>query len=243
MNNSFDFKRFGKVLRKDLSSVVSNFGISFLVFCCIPTVPWLTALVFGNEIEQSVRVFMIILLWAIATMSAASRVYGKANLPREGVSFAMLPATNLEKFFSMVFYCAIVIPVAMALGLWIVDSFLAILPFRAFNGIISNPFADEEHLGTLIIFIIVNSWLFSALFMLGNMIFKRRKAGKTFGWLMLIAFTIITTMQILDIYDGFWNIFDSIPESFLPWFYIIVVFIVDCVLFYLTYRRIKNQKY
>ena len=89
----------------------------------------------------------------------------------------------------------------------------------------------------------MNSWLFSALFMLGNMIFKRRKAGKTFGWLMLIAFTIITTMQILDVYDGFWNIFDSIPESFLPWFYIIVVFIVDCVLFYLTYRRIKNQKY
>lgn len=243
MNNLFDFNRFWKVLRKDFGSVVSNFGISFLVFCSIPTIPWLTALVFGNEIEQSLRFSLLFLLWVIATMSAPSRVYGKANLPREGVSFATLPATNQEKFFSMVFYCAIVIPVAVVLGLWFVDSFLAILPFKAFNGILTNPFASEEHLGSLIVFIIVNSWLCSALFMLGNMIFKRRKAGKTFGWLMLITFTVITTMQIFDVYDGFWSFYENIPESFMPWFLIIVVFIVDCVLFYLTYRRIKNQKY
>ena len=244
MNNTFDFKRFGAVVDRDWHALVRNFGITFLVFCSFPTLVWLTSFVFGiGEIDESVRWFVVIVSSLLAVMVAAEKVYGKANLPREGVDFAMLPATNLEKFFSMLLFCAIVIPIASVIGLWSVDAVLALIPLPIYKGLLSIPLEEISYLGWLIVFLIVCSWFIPALFMLGNMFFTRRKTAKTFAWTWLIVFVIVIVLQIFDAWEGICNFFDHMNESFVPWFFVILVFAVDCVLFYFTYRRIKNQKY
>ena len=243
MNNTFSFERFGMVIRKDWRMFLQNYGITLLVFCCIPTIPWLTALVFGGQCDQAVRFLMLGWVWVLAVMMAASKIYGDANLPRKGVAYAMLPATNLEKFFSMMFYCAIVVPIVVALGMWCVDTLLAIIPIKAFDGVLSIPFDEDINWGACIAFAIAFSWMISALFMLGNMIFKRRKTAKTFAWLLLIVFGIVTTLKFVGAWDGIFEFFDELSVSFSVWFIIILMFIVDFVLFFFTYRKIKNQKY
>ena len=95
MNNTFNFNRFNKVLAYDWKRFLRNFGITLLVWISIPVMFWVTSLVFDFEIESFVRIPIIFSLIAITVMSAPSRIYGKVNLPREGVDFAMLPASRL----------------------------------------------------------------------------------------------------------------------------------------------------
>ena len=245
MNNTFSFKRFEAVVARDWRSVLGNYGITLLVFCSIPTLPWLTSLVFGiGEVDQSVRWFVLGLSAILAVMIAAEKIYGNANHPREGVAFAMLPATNMEKFFSMSLYCAVVVPVAVMMGLWCVDALLALIPLPIYKGVLSIPLEEyNPSLGWAVVFLIVCWWFVSALFMLGNMFFSRRKTAKTFAWSQLFIFSIGMILQAFDAWEGILRFFYNMSESFSPWFLVIVIFIVNCVLFYLTYRRIKTQKY
>lgn len=244
MNNTFNFKRFSSVVANDWHALLRNYGITILIFCCLPVLFWLASLVFkGGEITQDTRWSLVGFATALAVMNAAEKIYGDVNLPRKGISFAMLPASSLEKFFSMLFYCAIVVPVVAMIGLWCVDAILALLPVSIYNGVLYIRFADTPDIGTLIVFFIVCSWLVSALFMFGNMLFKRRKTAKTFACSLLVAFVVVMLLQIIDAWEGIWNLYGNIPDSFVPWLLIIEVFVFACVFFYLTYRKIKTQKY
>ena len=51
MNNKFNFKRFGQVLAKDWKEYFRSFGITLLVWACLPIVLWITTLVFDFEMD------------------------------------------------------------------------------------------------------------------------------------------------------------------------------------------------
>ena len=251
MNNTFNIKRFNQVLAYDWKRFIRNFGITLLVWISIPVMFWVTSLVFGFEIDPGVRVFVIFVLIAITIMSAPSRIYGKVNLPREGVGFAMLPVTILEKFFSMFLYCSLLTPFLTIVGAWLVDCLMTLLPFGGFKEFI--PLKDVLTGGSfgdllmLIVALITTAWAESSIFMFGNMFFKRRKAGKTFGWGLLIIFAITMTLQLFDFWDAFgmWitNTSFRMGERFLPWLYSAVLLVIAVVFYFLTYRKIKTQKY
>lgn len=133
MNKTFDLKRFGQVLAKDWKNYFRNFGISLIVWCCIPVLFWIATLVLDFEMENASRAAVIGSLAFSVLIFVPFKVYGKANLSREGVNFAMLPATNLEKFLSMVLYCSVLTPLIVGLGSWAVDSLLYLLPFGGFS--------------------------------------------------------------------------------------------------------------
>jgi Na+-driven multidrug efflux pump len=80
--------------------------------------------------------------------------------------------------------------------------------------------------------------------MLGNMIFKKRKTGKTFAWILLILFVLTLIIQIPFIEDFIVYIGEHIksPEA-AYWFGIAILLVITTCLNLLTYRRIKNQKY
>ena len=145
------------------------------------------------------------------------------NLPREGVGFAMMPATNLEKFFSMFLYCSLVTPVVTLVGSWLVDCLMTLLPFGGFKDFaMYEDFLRNISFGDfmmLAVSLVTAAWAESSIFMFGNMVFKRRKAGKTFAWGLLIVFSFTLLMQL---------------------FHLLVIAIVFYVL---TYRKIKTQKY
>lgn len=238
MNNKFDFKRFGQVLAKDWKDYFRNFGISLIVWSCIPILFWIATLILDVNMGADGRIAVIASLVFSVLMFVPSKVYGKANLSREGINFASLPATNAEKFFSMVFYCSILTPIIVGLGSWAVDTLLALLPFGGYYEFVVLP---KSHLGMQLVTIACSVMLFSSIFLLGNMIFKKRKAGKTIAWTMLIVFVITMVLQLFHFWEAFarWNI-NSIT---LVWLNNAFMLLLAIMFYILTYRRIKNQKY
>ena len=104
MNNTFNFNRFKDLLLNDGKMYIRKFGTSLIVFCCLPAIFWIFNLLFGTETEGAVRLGFIAIVVAIAMIQSPSKVYGHANLSREGVGFAMMPTSSLEKFISMFIY-------------------------------------------------------------------------------------------------------------------------------------------
>ena len=247
MNNTFDFKRFNQVLAYDWKRFIRNFGITLLVWISIPVMFWVTSLVFDFEVPDAVRVFIIFGLIAITVMSAPSRIYGKVNLPREGVGFAMLPATSLEKFFSMFLYCSLLTPFLTLVGAWLFDNLMALLPFGGFTEFI--PIQDiltSVSFGDLIlvfIALVVTAWAESSIFMFGNMLFKRRKGGKTFGWALLIIFTLVMLFELTDGWQLFDYLFSGGNSTLNMLIYTAIMLVIACGFYFGTYRKIKTQKY
>lgn len=173
-----------------------------------------------------------------------SKVYGKANLLREGVGFATLPATHSEKFFSMMLFCSVLTPIIVGLGSWAIDTLLALLPFGGFDGFVALP---KSHLGMQLLALICSILLLSSIFLLGNMIFKKRKAGKTIAWGMLIVFVLTMILQLVNFWDAFgmWVTSTSarLDQRFLPWLYCAFMLVLAIVFYFFTYRKIKTQKY
>lgn len=241
MNNTFDFKRFGQVVAEDWKLYLRRFGITLIVWTCLPILLWITSLVFDVVIDPGARAGFIAAFIIATVMTVPAIMYGKANLSRDGVSFAMLPATNSEKFLSMVFYCSIVTPLFCGLGAWAVDSLLTLLPFGGFKEFVI-PFS-MNHLFHNLLFAAMLFLSESALFMLGNMIFKKRKTGKTFAWMLLILFVLTLIIQIDFIWNGLEYLVANIYGEAAYWFGIAFLIVLTTGINLLTYRRIKNQKY
>jgi hypothetical protein len=242
MKNTFEINRFGQVLAKDWKNYFRNFGISLIAWSCIPVVGWITTLIFDLKMDYDSRLATIACLVYSVLIFVPSKVYGKANLSRDGVSFATLPATNAEKFFSMLFYCSILTPILVGLGSWAVDTLLALLPFGGFKGFVALP---KIHLGSLLAAIACSILLLSSIFLFGNMFFKKRKAGKTIAWGMLIIFVITMALQLCHFWEAFvrWECYGISNPEILPWLFDAFMLVLAIVFYILTYRRIKNQKY
>ena len=240
MNNKFDFKRFGQVLAKDWKDYFRNFGISLIVWSSIPVLFWIVSLIFDLQIDAGTRISVIACLVYSVLMFVPSKVYGNANLSREGVSFASLPATNAEKFFSMLIYCTILTPIIVGLGSWAIDTLLALLPFGGFEGYVTLP---KHELGTFLVTIACTVILFSSIFVFGNMVFKKRKAGKTIAWSLLIVFVVTMALQLCHFWEAFARWEANQEGNTVIWINNGIMLVLSIVFYFFTYRRIKNQKY
>ena len=279
MNNTFAFNRFKNLLLKDGKMYIRNFGTGLIVFCCLNAIFWIFNLLFGSETMPPVRFGMLCVWTALAMMLVPSKVYGNANLSREGVGFAMMPASSLEKFVSMFLYCAIVTPVLVFFGGYLVDAFLSIFPFGGFDGPIRlysmneiiQRFNDTEGavraaeidlpiekvfpIGVMRTSLYFGIIQWAAIFMLGNMLFKKHKAGKTFACYLGIGYLLSTLMGLVMVGNSkrieLWmERFDEYsPEEVVQLWHnatvwgMIIGIIITGVLLYFTYRKIKTQKY
>ena len=279
MNNTFVFNRFKDLLLKDGRKYIRNFGTSLIVWCCLNAIFWIFNLLFGTSSDPAFRFGMLCTWTGLAMMMVPSKVYGNANLSREGVGFAMMPASSLEKFVSMFIYCAIVTPVVAFFGGYLVDAFLSIFPFGGFEkpihlyslnelvnmmndseGVIragGNPGFPVEAIfpiGIIRTGIVFGIIQWAAIFMLGNMIFKKHKAGKTFACYLGIGYLISMIMGLVlfnrDIMEGWINNFSDLSNeqqimvlhNGMVWSLVFSIIITGVLLFF-TYRKIKTQKY
>lgn len=267
MNNTFSFKRFITLLGKDNDMYLRNFGISILVFSCMPIVFWIINLIFGTTTLPVVRFAFICMMVAIAMMIVPFKVYGNASLSREGVGFAMQPASSLEKFLCMFVHCAILTPIIIFCWARVVDLLLSLLPFGGFeerihvytiseivrmlddsSGVVQAgnagvSFSDMFPVGVFRPAYYTAIIMWSAIFMLGNMLFKKHKVGKTLACFIgvKIVFAIIggiigsdhpsTPEEITRIFQNVWVV------------RLISFIVITAVLLYFTYRKIKTQKY
>ena len=279
MNNTFDFNRFKNLLLKDGKMYIRNYGTGLIVVCCLNAIFWIFNLLFGTSSDPAFRLGMLFTWTALAMMMVPEKVYGKANLSREGVSFAMLPASSLEKFISMFLYCAIVTPIVVFFGGYLVDTLLSLFPFGGFEkpihlytlnelvrmandsegviqaGDMSLPINELFHIGAIRFVFYMLFVMWASIYMLGNMIFKKHKAGKTFACYLGISYLISTV---------FGAIFFANTERMERWaerfedyagddvirllnygttMSVVIVILITAVLLYFTYRKIKTHKY
>ena len=278
MNNTFSFNRFKDLLLKDGKMYFRNFGTSLIVWCCLNAIFWIFNLLFGSTSNPQFRFGMLCVWTGLAMMMVPSKVYGNANLSREGVSFAMLPASSLEKFISMFLYCAIVTPIIVFFGGYLVDALLSLFPFGGFEkpiqlhtlndlirvidnnegvvqaGDMSVAFTDVFPIGVMRTSLYMGIIQWAAIFMLGNMLFKKHKTGKTLVCYMGISYVLSTIFGLAFLTNGrlerWLESLEDVAESEmiqiahngLIWGTILGI-VVTAVLLYFTYRKIKTQKY
>lgn len=220
MNNTFDFNRFGKVLRNDGGIYFRNFGLTLAILCGIPIVGWVLTLVFGFTMPSLVRWISIYFTMFIAVILVPAKAFGYMNHPREGVRFAMLPASNWEKYLSYVLFCLLT-PVCVIFCSWGIDSLLTLLPLGGFEhyiksfsvqgiiqdfGVEMDADMDTESYTMFkeimndfqphyVLSIIIGILLNIGIFMLGNMLFKTHKTAKTLVVMIGVSYAISMIMQ------------------------------------------------
>lgn len=224
MNNTLNINRFGKILKHDGLNFFPNLILTLAILWAIPVIVYLAvALMPTNDTKDAVdafsRVDLISTLANIAIIIAPARLYRYCNDSRKGIGYAMLPASTLEKFLSMLIYCVIVTPIVYVAGALAIDSILALFqgPYEGFAvSIYFDTFAkinavfqrdgimlDESFMLYyasispifMLILSAIGTLAISSIFMFGNMIFKKRKTGKMLG-ILIILFIIFMIVVI-----------------------------------------------
>ena len=218
MSNTFNINRFGKILKHDGLNFFPNFILALAILWAIPVVIYLFTALMPTDgtvhlYDTMARINIIDFLLKIAIIIAPAILYKTCNDSRKGIGYAMLPASTLEKFLSMVIFCVIVTPIIYIAGALAIDSILALFngPYEGFAAsMYFNKFAQIEHSITqhqmnevlddtwplfinslsptfMTIISLLGTLTLSSIFMFGNMIFKKRKTGKMIGILILLS--------------------------------------------------------
>ena len=239
MNKTFDWSRFGKLVRKDFSNIWQNAGTSLLIITLLPILAWLLWWALSGieempAIAPEVRWCFIAGSVLLAAMVSPSRMYRTANLQKEGIYFAMLPASKLEKYLSMLLFTIVVCPLLCFLGGMVLDYFLTLLPFGPYNkwlwqtdyladaldayrGFVSGAFPNVDE-NTMMLVQVFTPWKvvlyallchlsYVALFLFTNTIFKKHKVLQTLLWTWLISFVlniILTPVMGAMMLSGNW---------------------------------------
>ena len=231
MNNTFNINRFGKLLAFDGRKYLRNFGLTLAILCGLNLVLWLLTLIFGFTMPTMPRYFIIWLAVLLGIIMVPAKAFGDINLPREGVRFAMLPVSNLEKYLSYVIFCLLT-PVVIACGSWLADSLLTLLPFGGFDHFIRHfgfmgvmgdflmeigELAEQDLsgadlgdyqtimnvFGSAYHYAVIVGLIFNVgLFMLGNLLFKTHKTGKTLAVMIGVSYVVSLLMQIFMLSKG-----------------------------------------
>lgn len=232
MNNTFNIKRFGNVVRRDGMSYFQNFGWTLIVLWALPVILWFLTYIsmetFDTGIISNRDTKISTLMW-LSLMIVPSRLYKNYNDSRKGVILAMTPASSLEKFLSMILYCVVITPIVYLIGALFIDTILALKPgTNPYDGFIFSDFFSknyelyrdilslgEEELNRSIydymlsknhfIYKVLQILGFSSVFMFTNMLFKKRKLSKTIGIITLlgIIFSIFVVRYAINLEYNF----------------------------------------
>ena len=203
MSDTFNFQRFGRYFRFDLSRMWRNNTRTAILLGCGSVLTVLIVGIFGllfdfqwHFANDPFRFFGFIICLGILELLMA-KTYGFVTDRKEGSDYLMLPASILEKWLSMMLVCLVVIPVLFLVTYFIVDGFVcAILPGTgtplyqwAYESIgIANDKFDELNtflhaqqvplqysVGSIIVPGIVSACCNYLFFLLCGLLFKRHK--------------------------------------------------------------------
>ena len=243
MNNTLNINRFGKVLKHDGLNFFPKLILTLAILWAIPVIVYLfAALMPTNDTKDAFdamsRIDLISTLTSIALIIAPARLYRHCNDSRKGIGYAMLPASTLEKFLSMVFYCVVVTPIIYVAGALAIDSILALFqgPYEGFAAAyyfdryakLDAIFTKDNAMldASLLIFFksisptfmialsMLGTLTISSIFMFGNMVFKKRKTGKMLGILILLFIIfMIVIINLVANNEALANYFQQMNEE------------------------------
>ena len=262
MNNTLNINRFGKILKHDGLNFFPNLILTLAILWAIPVIIYLFAALMPTEetkdaFDAMSRIDLISTLTSIALIIAPARLYRHCNDSRKGIGYAMLPASTLEKFLSMVFYCVVVTPIIYVAGALAIDSILALFqgPYDGFAAAyyfdryakLDAIFTKDNAMldASLLIFFksisptfmialsMLGTLTISSIFMFGNMIFKKHKTGKMLGILILLFIIfMIVFINLVANNEALANYFSQMNEEKMAEFIKHIIFVAMNVGFY-----------
>ena len=221
MKEIFDFKRFGKYFRYDLSHAVSSYWMTALILGFWPFIwlvfHWIFSFIFGADGSASHFFYQSwpIILMIIVCMSFGARVYGGVTDRKKGTDWIVLPASSLEKTLSLLLITCVVVPAVLfvltilsnALVSLFVPDFGSLLPFDWIKDHVKMSDAGFFNIPLMVWL----NWCENILiFTLGALCFKRNKVGKTI--LCYIAFGILIGILMMLIFHTTYFDGDSIKR-------------------------------
>ena len=201
MNEVFDIKRLGKLLRYEMVNYIPNFFKSILIFASVIAAVWILSLVVDIDFMSAGRQGLVGTLFTLAVALSPFIVYKDMNNRRKGYLYAMMPASTLEKLVSMILLCVIVVPVLSYAVLTGTDLLLWLLTKTGMGSFYSieffNPFSDDvvkfanlENSYQLLdsILYYVNIVAYTIMF---NTIFRKNKVLKTILFNISVTFALV----------------------------------------------------
>lgn len=213
MKDNFNWNRFSEVFIMDARSLWSRYGLTMLILSVIPLAVWLFCAMLGqyapDDVSPLTRWFIIGVVTALACIMTPSQMYKSCNQPKEGIYYAMLPASCLEKYLSMLLFSVIICPLLVLCGSILTDCIARLMPIGHYNQWLfaDNPFVYpswyvDDNYSTFLqvkdivspLFIVIYTLLVYlmpiALFLFTNTLFRRHKVLKTILWCWLIQFVL-----------------------------------------------------
>ena len=227
MNETFDIKRLGRLIKYEVINYIPNFFKSLLIFASVIAAVWVVSLTFDASIMQFGRAELVNALFVLAIALSPFIVYKDMNNRKKGYFYAMIPASTLEKLLSMVVLCVLIVPLLTYAVLTGTDLLLWLLSKVGIGSFLYmdfyNPFTvgeivDDEYLLPYIypvfdsILYMVNIIAYTIMF---NTIFRKNKVLKTilFNISMTFAFVILTAVVVNITTPEFWeDMFEGLVE-------------------------------
>ena len=224
MKDSFNIVRFGIYLRHDLTNAWNNCTVSIIVMGLLPILYYILCFIlniaFGtmdeSTMSMSERVGIFMTVFAVGAISMPVRLYGQLTDRKTGSAWLMVPASKLEKFLSMLVVILVALPLALSVLAFGSDAILSMLdksygsPFLALvaeYGFTNLP-VDGGSVTVVLPSFIYFFWCSVALvFLLGGLIFKKSKVGKTilvvFGLNLVLTIVISLFTPYIDLTEWF----------------------------------------
>lgn len=261
MNNIFQVNRFGKVLSKELKEYFPKYGSFELALLAGYVLYYVLHVLFGGSPEDpSDRILMAFVFILICCFSAPFKLYGNTNDRKLGITYAMLPASSLEKFLSMMIYTVVFTTIGFTAALFCLDAFLSFIPLK--NGFTGTFFCSEIFTPDNIK-LFFSVMLMQSAFFLGNVLFTKHKVSNTILYFIALHFVIILLMVLCFQIFGLQNIAldakegmiiidgkpvneENLSDAIKVWaqvaFYL-YSFGLPLAFYGLSYYKIKTQKY
>ena len=227
MNEVFDIKRLGRLIKYEVTNYIPNFFKSLLICASVIAAVWIVSLTFDASIMQFGRAELVNVLFMLAIALSPFIVYKDMNNRKKGYFYAMIPASTLEKLLSMVVLCVLIVPLltyAVLTGtdllLWLLSKvgIGSFLYMDLYNPFTVGEIVDDEYLLHYIypvfdsILYMVNIIAYTIMF---NTIFRKNKVLKTilFNMAMSFAFVILTAVVVNVTTPEFWeDMFEGVVE-------------------------------
>ena len=227
MNEVFDIKRLGRLIKYEVTNYIPNFFKSLLICASVIAAVWIVSLTFDISFMQFGRAELVNALFVLAIALSPFIVYKDMNNRKKGYFYAMIPASTLEKLLSMIVLCVLIVPLLAYAVLTGTDLLLWLLSKVGIGSFLYmdfyNPFTvgeivDDEYLLPYIypvfdsILYMVNIIAYTIMF---NTIFRKNKVLKTilFNMAMSFAFVILTAVVVNVTTPEFWeDMFEGVVE-------------------------------
>lgn len=268
MNNTFNIKRFFKVMAYDFNLVLAKYFKNMLPIALIVylSVFLISFVLFGGMTGPIVRSGISSFIIFIVIFGVPYVVYKDINNRNKGVVFATYPASIYEKFLSMFLYSVIILPIITITAIYITDEILVLFSSLVGRGFVEHLWTFNEYFEEIFMWQSLLSILtLTAISITGNVFFRSNKILKTILALFIIniIFSFVFMLSMMSIVENpepfieyiqnFQMIHNSNPdlleaqlESNLISLFrgaVLCAFVVDLGLLTASFFKLKNTKY